>query len=336
MDFINSTPTSEIIFLISSSLCALEILPMIKDLRQLDSAFIYSIEHEPKIHEKVFDKYSKIIGIFYQLEDLFQSIRDNIDLVIKQIETFKFYEKHQKSTRELSKEFGSFLWLRLFKDIVLQLPHDEQAKQEMIDKLKEYYCNNNKQLKLIENFNQEYKSEDALCWYTGHPFLYKILNRALRTEDTELLYKFRYFISDLSKNLFREYEVLKDSLDTTLTFYRGVKVSKEEAYKLECNVGQLISTNRYLSTSFSKNVAVAFVSESTDEYERILFEIECDLRKIVSIILASIAHYSKHRFEDEVLFDLDAAFEILSVSKDVSLNALVVKMKATDEGSTLA
>ncbi|CAF3947148.1 unnamed protein product, partial [Rotaria sordida] len=175
---------------------AIEILPAINSLRQLDSVFIYSIEEKD---ENFLDKYSKIIGIFDQQIDLFRSIEENTDLAIKQVESFKFYEKNQKSTRELSKESGSFLWLRLFKDIVLKLPHDEQSKQEMIEKLNEIYRNNNRQLKLIGNFKNEYKSEDAIQWYTGQPFLYKQLNRALCTEDIELLYKFRYFISDLSK-----------------------------------------------------------------------------------------------------------------------------------------
>lgn len=64
------------------------------------------------------------------------SIDENIDLAIKQVDSFKFYEQHQRSTRDLSRESDSFLWWRLFKDLILKLPHDEQAKQEMIDKLK--------------------------------------------------------------------------------------------------------------------------------------------------------------------------------------------------------
>ncbi|CAF1300973.1 unnamed protein product [Rotaria sordida] len=335
IDFIKSTPKSETIFFVSSASYVGEILPLINDFRQLNSIFIYSIDQEHKVGENMFDKYSKIIGIFDKFEDLFQSIHDHIDLVNKQIETFKFYEKHQKSTRQLSKEFGSFLWLRLFKDVILQLPHDEQAKQEIIEKLKEYNRNNNKQMRLIENFDQTYKSEDALLWYTKESFLYNHLNKALRTEDIEFLYKFRYFISDLSKNLLCEYEQLKESLDSIVT-YRGVQISKDEAKNLESSVGKLISTNGYLSTSFEKSIALTFITESREEKERILFEIECDLHNTDSIILAPIAHYSNNPSEEEVLFDLDAAFEILSVSRDLLSNIVVVKMKTTDEGSILA
>ncbi|CAF1485112.1 unnamed protein product, partial [Rotaria sordida] len=161
-DYIVSRSKHEIIFLITSLTGAIGTLPIINNLRQLDSVFIYTNEEEEEEEVKMFlNEYSKIIGIFSQQTDLYQCIEENIDLALKQVESFQFYEQRQKSTRELTKESGSFLWLRLFKDIVLKLPHDEQSKQEMIEKLKEIYRNNNCQLKLIENFKNEYKSDDA-------------------------------------------------------------------------------------------------------------------------------------------------------------------------------
>ncbi|CAF1449040.1 unnamed protein product [Adineta steineri] len=336
IDYIKSINKSEAVFLVLSPLSALEILPHIHESRQLDSVFIYLNTHDVKIDESLLDKYSKIIGIFYDFQRLFQCIEETIDLAMKNVESFKFYEKHQKSTRELSKEFGSFLWLRLFKDVILKLPHNEEAKQEMIAKLKECYHNNNRQLKLIDKFNQEYKSTDVLRWYTGQPFLYKQINRALRTEDIKLLYTLRYFISDLSKSLDDEYQSTKDFFNSNVKFYRGVKVSHEEGKKLKENTGKLISMNGYLSTSFSKEVALMFAGESRENETSVLFEIECDFENINSVSMASIAYYSTNRDEEEVLFDFDTTFEILSTSKNISENYLVVKMKVTKEGIILA
>lgn len=141
---ITSSPKSEVIFLITSVTYATDMLPEINDLRQLNSIFIYSIEEEYETEGNLLNKYSKIIG-YIQLQDLFSSIKKSRGYAIKKIEAFKFYEQHQKSTRQLSNEAGSFLWLRLFKDVNLKLPHDEQAKQEMIEKLRECYHNDNKQ-----------------------------------------------------------------------------------------------------------------------------------------------------------------------------------------------
>ena len=334
--YIQSTAKTEMIFLVLSVSSARDILNVIHDLRQLDSIFLFPSNNDQNEDEEFIEKYSKIIGVFPDFNDLLASIEENRLLVIQQTESLKFYEQRQKSTRELSKEAGAFFWLRLFKEVVLQLPHDDQAKQEMIDKLKEQYRNNNKQLKSIEKFNQEYKSADVIRWYTKEPFLYKQLNRALRTEDIELLYKFRYFISDLSRQLSKEFEILCDSYSSKICFYRGVILSKEEIEKLKNNVGQLISTNGYLSTSLSKDVALSYVDLSRHGKEQsVLFDVEYDFGRIDSIIIAGIAEYSQHPDEQEILFDLDAVFQLDSVTMHPTLNLFVVKMSVNDQSTTI-
>lgn len=337
VDYVQSISKTETIFLIVSIPSATEMLSVIHNLRQLDSIFLFSSSDSEEQDEDLIEKYSKIIDIFSHYDQLFESINENIELATQQNESFQFYEQRQKSTRELSKEAPLFFWLRLFKDVILQLPHNDQAKQEMIDKLKEHYRNNNKQLKWIDKFSREYQSNDAIRWYTGEPFIYKQLNRALRTEDIELLYLFRYFISDLSKQLLQEFQDIRHSFSSIIYFYRGTILSKEEVEKLKMNVGRLISTNGYLSTSLSKEVALSYTDSSkTGQEQSVLFEIEYDFGKIDSIIIALVSPYSQHPFEQEVLFDLDAAFYLSSVTLDTSLNLVHVKMSVSDEGVAIA
>ncbi|CAF3844036.1 unnamed protein product [Rotaria sordida] len=113
-------------------------------------------------------------------------------------------------------------------------------------------------------------------------------------------------------------------------------MSNEEIHKLKQNVGKLISTNGFLSTSQSKDVALKYTDQSTTQQQNVLFEIEYDFQKIDSIIAASIAHFSQHPNEDEVLFDLDAAFKLSCVTRDDLLNVTRVVMEVTDEGSAIA
>ncbi len=56
VDHISSMIKSETIFLISSMSCALEILPDIHGLRQLDSIFIYSTKQKHQIDENLLDQ----------------------------------------------------------------------------------------------------------------------------------------------------------------------------------------------------------------------------------------------------------------------------------------
>ena len=74
-------------------------------------------------------------------ESLIQSVKENLELLQKETESFSYYNQHQKSIRELSRESALFLWLLLFKDVILELPHDEQAKHDMLEKCQEHYRN---------------------------------------------------------------------------------------------------------------------------------------------------------------------------------------------------
>ncbi|CAM4890930.1 unnamed protein product [Rotaria socialis] len=78
----------ETVFLVTSGAKASQILPRISSFRQVDSVFIFNKEKTPC--EDVLTEYSNIIGVYLNLEDLCESIKEQIDLVDKQIQTFSF------------------------------------------------------------------------------------------------------------------------------------------------------------------------------------------------------------------------------------------------------
>jgi hypothetical protein len=59
-----------------------------------------------------------------------------------------------------------------------------EAKDEMLSECRAYYRNNREELISIDKFERNYCSIDAIEWYTKSCFLYRIINKALRTEDT--------------------------------------------------------------------------------------------------------------------------------------------------------
>ncbi|UJR07084.1 hypothetical protein I4U23_011372 [Adineta vaga] len=211
--------------------------------------------------------------------------------------------------------------------------NDLNAKQDLVEFLKQRYRNNNKQMKLIEKFERKYKSDDALRWYTSEPFLYRHLNKALRTEDIDQLYTFRFFISDLCKNLLREFKIVKE-YEPRVTLYRGTRIPFDEYQKLKENEGHLISMNGFLSTSLSKEVALRFADTSDEINQAVLFEIECDLSEVQTIVLAQIVEFSTIKSEEEVLIDIGAVFLIISVESQE--NIALIKMKATDDGAKIS
>jgi tetratricopeptide (TPR) repeat protein len=288
-------------------------------------------------YKYLLNEYSKIVGIYTDLDSLCASIREEIDLVDKQLETFSFFNEHQKSTKDLSRESAEFLWFQLFTHVILRLPRNKQAKKQMLDVCRHYYRGNPKEQKLIDEFEHNYRPDEAIQWYSKQSFVYKLVNKALRSEDIDQLHTFRFFIGDLSESLAREHQKLVQTGEQILTVYRGAKLSNEEFDKLKENQGNLISTNGYLSTSRLRQQALTFAKKRTKRTDAVpvLFQIECAVQQLGdSLIFADIAKFSNYENEEEVLFDLSAAFRLTSIQQDGPV--WIVNMSASGDGKALA
>ena len=333
IDYIQSAK-NEKIFLITSGKQASQILPAVLNLRQIDSIFIFCMKIER--YEHLTNEYTKIIGIYNNLDQLSESIREQMTLVDQQIQTLSFFNQHEQSTKDLSKESGKFIWFQLFKYVILRLPRDEKAKKEMIETCRNYYRGHTTQMKLINEFEKRYQSEDAIRWYSEQSFVYKLVNKALRTGDYDQLHRFRYFIGDLSNGLEKQHENILSSNEEILTVYRGAKLHKEELEQLKQNVNKLISTNGYLSTSRDRLRALSFAKKSTKRPDVIpvLFQIHCDIKQIGhSVIFADIEKFCVFPQEQEVLFDVDAVFRIDSIQADGERK--IIKMTVTNEAQAI-
>ena len=333
VEFIRSI-SEEKIFLITSGAKASQLLPLVSHLCQVDCIFIYCMKKDK--YQPLVTEYSKIVGIYIHLDQLCSAIREQIDLFHKQLQTFSVFDHHHKSIKDLSKQSAEFLWLQLFHHIIVRLSTNQQAKERMLNVCRHYYRGNQQELRLIDQFERDYSPEDAIRWYSKQSFLYKLVNKALRSEDLEQLQTFRFFIHDLSQSLAHEHEKMIASNEKILTLYRGTKLLKEEFEKMKENLGKVISTNGYLSTSRLRSPALLFAQKSTKRTEGIavLFQIECDVQQLGhSVIYADIAAFSDYSEEQEVLFDLNASFRLDSIEEDGSVH--LVFMTATNDGEKI-
>ena len=325
---------NEKIFLITSGVSVSDLLSHISTISQIDSIFIYCMKEIKYQH--LLKTYSKIIGIYTDLHSLCISIREQIDGVEKQLATFSYFDQRQKSTKDLSKQSAEFLWFQLFNYVMLRLPHSEQAKKQMLELCRHYYRGNFKQLQLIEEFDCNYEAERAIEWYSKESFVYKLVNKALRSEDIDQLYTFRFFIADLSKSLAREHQKVVRCGETILTVYRGLKLSHEELQQLKENQGKLISTNGYLSTSRLRQKAFDFAIKPTKRSDAFstLFEINCDIQKLPDdVVFADISQFSVYPDEEEVLFDLSAVFRLEDIEFDGQI--WLIRMSVSGDGKAI-
>jgi hypothetical protein len=91
-----------------------------------------------------------------------------------------FFYQNEYATRDLSKQSSHFLWLQLLHDVFLHLSHNEQGKKQMFEIYHHYYQNNLEELSsLIDDFEQNYHTKEAICWFVKNSFLQKMINKAL-------------------------------------------------------------------------------------------------------------------------------------------------------------
>ncbi|CAF5157376.1 unnamed protein product, partial [Rotaria sp. Silwood1] len=137
-----------------------QILSHIVTLPQLDSIFIFNWEKVNNEH-LVLDN-SKLIGIYNELDLLCLSIEEQVDFLDRHLQTFSFFDQDELLTKDLSKQTIDLLWFQLYHDIICELTHDEEAKQELIDACRSYYQNNIKELEVVKKLDNEYRSEEAI------------------------------------------------------------------------------------------------------------------------------------------------------------------------------
>ena len=335
LEFIRSIKDERII-LVVSNVFEKQILPEVYSIPTICSIFLLCIDGQPSASLSMPDQYQKMVQIFTDRKVLMQSIQFRIHHVMKQTTEFSlFYGQKQKSTRNLSKQSASFLGFQILFNILKKLPRTDQALDEMIEKCSDYYRSNQAELRRIEQFRMTYAMEKSIEWYTTDSFVYRIVNKVLRTEDIELLHLFRVYIVDLCMQLEREHKKLSST--DILTLYRGQEMPTDELETLKENVGIIISPNGFFSTSRSINVALSFIADrhETPEKKIVLFEIMADPR-IESVIVADIETHSRMQGEKEMLFSLGTAFIVTDVKYDFSLKLWRIYLTATNQGTQQA
>lgn len=343
-----SSIKNETVLLIVSGLCATsKLLDSLHKLRHVDSIFIFCRNKDKYEHLK--KDYQKIIGIFNEQKSLGLSIKNAIELVDRQSNIFALYNTDkQKSMRDLSRESGSFIFLQLVKQVIKQMAINDdgsmnESKQEMINACRLYYRGNQKEMRNIDEFEKDYQSNQAIKWYTRDSFIYKLINKALRTEDIDALYTYRFYIVDLCACVTNNCQILRDSA-SHITVYRGVKMSKAERERMQESIGHHIAVNGFFSSSRELSVAEMYAgidvqnlpSSTYDLFKPVLFMIDVDMGTYPDILLADIKHLSAFRDEKEVIFDLGTVFKIEFFEYQDQNSYWICRMKASDQGRVIA
>ncbi|CAF1102198.1 unnamed protein product [Didymodactylos carnosus] len=367
LDYTRSIPNqTKSIVLIVSGACARDILKECHSLQHINSVYIYCMIRDRYI--SLMAEYNKVKGIHNELEDLKISLIEEITRSIiarpmivqstvaqSTIAPSSFYTLKQNYNRNLTRESASFIWFQLLRNILFKMPtkiyRTNEAKQALLTRCRSYFATDEAQLKNINEFEEKYRPENAIREYTKEGFLYKIINQALRTEDVQLLYAFRYYIVDLwlslveLSNIFKTSSRATTAADQTILVYRGLISTKDELDKLKINLkdSDLLAPNGFISTSLRRDVAETFADinneRQNDTKVKIIHEIKINLR-LKSIVLADISGLSAIDNEAEILIGVGATFKLDEIEERKNDNGTdiywLIKMHATDEGEHIA
>ncbi|CAF0817049.1 unnamed protein product [Adineta steineri] len=317
LEYIQSIP-NEWIFIIVSGELSFEFIPLIQNLPQVLHIYIFC--QYPERYSSL-----KSSGIFNNQEFLYSQLSKDVNY---------FYATHststsflpEKSLRDLTKDTGAFFWFRLFITALINMPSSDKAKQDLLHFARVYYTDNDLELQRINNFDKTYKPSEASEWYTSDSFVYRLLNKAIRTENIDLLFACRFFITDLHhqlESLHKPYIERICSYDLSeLLVYRGQQMTSDDFNKLKANIGELISINSFLSTSLDRQVALMYAGDKTihPTMESVLFKIKININensKTHQHPFASISEFSRFEDEQEVLFSLSSMFRIESIDEQL-------------------
>ncbi|CAF4847782.1 unnamed protein product, partial [Rotaria sp. Silwood1] len=324
--YIKSCSEQDRIVLISSGRLGKELIPQIHDLRQLSDVYIYC--WDKKAYKHWAKQFSKIKGVIVSLDDLVQQITmDQKDRgKVEEPMSMNIYNASgnlDKTTTELN---GHFIHSLLLIDVLIKMKSSDADKKKLIQFCKDEYYDNEPQLAVVGEFERDYKSRKALWWYTRDAFVYSMLNKALRIQNTELLLLFRFVIRDIYQRL-KKYQC-----ENLVTVYRYQAMSRDELNALHKSIGQFISINSFFSTSADRDVALRFSNRSTvsNDLHRILFEIEADPHVVKSKPFADITSLSYFRHESEILFMVGCIFRLINVYRDDSEKIWIIKMQLAE------
>ena len=223
--------------------------------------------------------------------------------------SFTVFHANDGQDRSTTGLNGHFVHSQLLVDCLIRMKSFSSDKNELTLRIQKEYEGNVHGLTILDEFQKQYSPVRAIWWYTKAFFLYRILNKALRIQDIELLFLFRFFIRDIQLQLEKHRSHLPDHV------YRGQLIAKDELEVLKKSKNQFISINSFLSASVDRQVAYVFVSgfTSSTDIQAVLFEISIDSQLANKKPFANITSLSCFPSEEEVLFMPGSIYRIIDV-----------------------
>lgn len=239
----------------------------------------------------------KIRGIYPNLTSVFEQIEKDMKILLNKYSTI-FSTSSKDSADSL------FEYVQILKDILLETDDESDLKKEMLDFCRKEYIGNSVQLKYIDEFERQFRTDQAIQWYQRQEtFVFKMLARACRTLEADILYKLRYFIQQLN------HQMKTNCSNTSITVYRKQFLSHDEFDNLRMNADDFLCFSpftRMTKTKLSSQKRSHTKLFNSNNYKLILFQID---------INTTLPHMYIDSNSDEILVTFASIFRILTIEQ---------------------
>ncbi|CAF1293209.1 unnamed protein product [Adineta ricciae] len=288
-----------------------ELVPRIHSMAMVNSIYIFC--GNQTAHKQWITKWPKIKGVYNHIQPICEALRSSVKQCNQDAIPVSFVvSDDMSSTTDLNQLEPSFMYTQLFKNTLIDMEHNEQSRQDLINYCRRKYAGNLCELTIIDEFERSYCSNKAIWWYTRECFTYQMLNLALRLLEADIIVNMGFFIHDLHRQIEQLHqEQIGQYRDQPFIVYRGQGLSTIYFEKLKNAQGGLISFNNFLSTSKERLVSLSFAQGSSKKTDMvgILFVITVD-PTISSTPFADIQSASYFQTEAEILFSMHSIFRI--------------------------
>jgi tetratricopeptide (TPR) repeat protein len=298
----------EKVFMIVSGALAQTTVPHMQPMSKIDSIYIFC-GNKAK-YELWAKEWIKVKGVFTQIEPICDSLKRDTQQCDNNLTPISILAATDSSNRDLNELDQSFMYSQLLKEILLELKYEIGLKTELVDFCRIHYRGNIGELKIIDEFEEQYEHHSPIWWYTRECFTYSMLNKALRTQDIAIIIKMGFFVRDIHRQIEQLHSASGNQ--RPLTVYRGQGMFNGEFEKMSRSKGSLVSFNNFLSTSVDRQVSLLFarMAQNNPDLTAILFRMNIDpaLTSSPFAQLNNISYYSDS--EKEILFSMHTVFRI--------------------------
>jgi tetratricopeptide (TPR) repeat protein len=313
--FLN-TVNAEKVFVLTTGYIGQHLVPDIHALPQLDA--IYILCGNKSRHEQWTKQWIKIKGIHTDIKSICQALQQAAKQCNQDSIAVSFITVSKEASGEnLNQLESSFMYTQIFKEILLEMEHDEKSIKDLATYCRKLYNENKGELAVINEFEHTYRSKSPIWWYTRECFTYQLLNRALRTLEGDTIINMGFFIHDLHKQIEEVHQKQVGSYHgASFTVYRGQGLLIADFEKLVKSKGGLMSFNNFLSTSTQQKISLGFAKTALTKTNMvgILFKMTID-PLVSSAPFASIREVSYFQTEEEILFSMHTIFRIDEINK---------------------